>query len=550
MCLLRKIFCLLWCLLLCAVATLAASSAFADGIQPAETCFTGSGGTLLISLGDSLTQGTMNATNNYTNASNNYIQNLAWSLAQSQDICFKQPQLDTDENRIDFITISTNLGVDGADIFTLEGFEYYKRYGVKTSFLTRHYLADRLLPWNLHDMYDTVLYPINLLARAPVSQLDSAIWLINRQAQQNPSARTILIFWCGNNDSSNASLGYGAIRPTYIPLPLDLIEDELAPEIRAIMEIGLQTELISFDPYLLESITRNLTDEEDFRKQYEHCLSRLSSETPFASGAIDIFLCTLPYYSSVGYLFDSDDIEFYFHKVDASYTVPASFKRVTEPGTPIADYTRGDRISLITFLCMYVLLNQGYTPEYVNQVIDTNGVQRDGLVLSEDEQAFIRERIDRFNDIIHEAADQYGHQQVHLVDAGRYLNDVLTGRSDFIVEGKQFARKWGRGNSFTIDGVHPGYTSNANIANYLIAAINEQLGLQAPLTDLSAVMNNDPYVDRDGDGWVPGPDYVSSGITELLFLFKDPDDTDPEIQPEMPDDIWQRISDVLIKIIL
>jgi hypothetical protein len=283
--------------------------------------------------------------------------------------------------------------------------------------------------------------------------------------------------------------------------------------------------------------------------QYEHCLSRLTGETPFAAGAIDIFLCTLPYYSSVGYLFDSDDIEFFFRKVNSSYTVPDSFKRVSEAGTPVTDYTRGDRIALITFLCMYVLLNQGYEPVHVNQVIEENGQQRDGMVLSEDEQAFIRGRIDRFNDIIRDAAAQYG-PQMHVIDSGQYMNDILTGTQSITVAGKSFIRKWGRGNSFTIDGVHPGYTAHANIANYLVTAINEQLGLQAPLTDLAAVMQRDPYVDKDADGWVPGPDYAASGITDLLFLFKDPDDTDPENQPEMPPDIWQRISDALLEIIL
>jgi hypothetical protein len=95
--------------------------------------------------------------------------------------------------------------------------------------------------------------------------------------------------------------------------------------------------------------------------------------------------------------------------------------------------------------------------------------------------------------------------------------------------------------------VHPGYTGHALIANMVLEGLNAGLGLNAPGYDLSTVMASDVYVDRDGDGWVPGPDYQPTGLTELLFLFRDPDDADPQVQVQLPDDVWDEISNVLLQ---
>ena len=76
--------------------------------------------------------------------------------------------------------------------------------------------------------------------------------------------------------------------------------------------------------------------------------------------------------------------------------------------------------------------------------------------------------------------------------------------------------------------------------------MNELQEVPAPLYDLSEIMQHDPYVDNDGDGWVSGPQYEAKGLTELLFLFKDPDDSDATVQPELPVDVWTRISDIIL----
>ncbi|MFQ5721950.1 MAG: hypothetical protein ACE5GI_05625, partial [Candidatus Aminicenantales bacterium] len=88
-------------------------------------------------------------------------------------------------------------------------------------------------------------------------------------------------------------------------------------------------------------------------------------------------------------------------------------------------------------------------------------------------------------------------------------------------------------------------------------AFESVLGLNTPTYNLSSVLSTDPYVDRDGDGWVKGPDYKASGRTKILFLFKDNDGdygTDTEgkavIDTMTADEVWQEISDALLEEII
>lgn len=509
---------------------------------------------VLIGLGDSLTHGTMDGTNNALNTLHAYLQKIAEALGQVTPLTFSQPLFDAQEQRLEPFRVPTNLGVDGADAFSVEGIEYYKRVGVDESFITTDYLCDKLLPRRLQDKYDKVLYPINVLAHqgAPppcntpcVSQMDAAIWLLNERVQQAEGGKAAFIFWVGNSDSSTATLGAGGSNPTFLPLPLEQIEPELTPAVRLLFHLGLQDGALSFSPYTQANIERNLTEPQDFVDQYEHLLSRLETAGTLRTGQVELFLLTLPYYSSVGYLFDSEDLEYYLRKLNPAYTVPPTFQRVAPPGGPITDVVKGDRISLLTFGMMYTLLSTGYAVEYVNQVLEINGQQRDDLVLSEAEQRYIMARIDGFNATIKSAAAAHG-PHVHLVDIGQYVNDALTGKITVVVGDHVLSRKWVRGSSFSFDGVHPGYIGQALVANFVLVRLNEVLGVLAPLYDLAQILPSDPYVDADGDGWAPGPGYQASGLTELLFLFKDPNDADPAVQVQLPPDVWDQISAVFL----
>ena len=504
---------------------------------------------LLIGMGDSLTHGTMDATNNFINTFNAYLQRIAFSLASEVRLHFRQPFFDLQEKRIRPFLVPTNLAVDGADAFTVEGISYYKRAGTDESVVSPDLLADKLLPWRLKDNYDKVLYPINLLARQPMSQIDSAIWLLNRATSGAGVDRILVMFWVGNNDSGSAALGAGGSNPEFLPIPLDEIAPEIKPLLRLLLEFGRATGVVSFEPYTQAAIERNLTDLGDFVGQYDHLLTRLEAGSNSCGAEVDYLLLTLPYYSAVGYLFDSDDLEFYLQKINDDYLVPTSFKTVPPPGEPVSNPFQGDRVSLLTFGFMYVLLASGYSVDYVNQILEMEGQQQDGLVLSEEEQRFIMSRIDDFNETIKTAAASRG-PNFHLIDIGQHLNDTFTGKTKIIVNDKVLSRKWIRGGGFSFDGVHPGYTGQSVVTNFIVEQINAALCLDAPLYDLSPIHARDPYVDHDEDGWAPGPNYEASGLSELLFLFKDPDDTDLAVGVELPPDVWDLISDILLREIL
>ena len=119
----------------------------------------------------------MNATNNQVNTENAYLQRVADKLSTVVDLRFTQPYYDFTEKRIKPFTIPTNLGVDGSDSFTMEGLEYYKRVGGQLpNAVSPSLLCNRVLLLGNADDYDKVLYPINLLAGKPVSQVDAAVW--------------------------------------------------------------------------------------------------------------------------------------------------------------------------------------------------------------------------------------------------------------------------------------------------------------------------------------------------------------------------------------
>jgi lysophospholipase L1-like esterase len=500
---------------------------------------------LLVGIGDSLTHGTMDAANNAVATQNAYLQKIADRLADVTRLRFKQPLYDLQENRQQPYAVPTNLAVDGADVFSIEGYRYYKRGGTAANELTTGFLADKALPFQFKDDYDKVLYPINLLAGKDVSQVDAAVWQLTTGAKLSRAQKAVVVLWIGNNESSGAALGTGGT-PERQPIPFDQIKGELPRGLRLLMRFAQRTGEISFAPYTQASIAQQLTEVADFTAQLGHVLDRLATESAGSPADIDYVLLTLPYYSSVGYLIDSEDLEFYLRKYDPAYTVPPSFKRVAPDGQPITNPTQGDRVALLTFGMMVSLMATGHSAADVNAVLqNADGTQNDGMVLSEAEQQFIMQRIDAYNAAIHAAAAAHG-PQVHVVDVGTMLNQVLTGQVPVEIDGHPISRKWTRGGSFSLDGVHPGYVGQAFIANAVIQALNDAFGWGAASYDLSQVRAVDPYADHDGDGWAPGPAETPPGIAELLFLLTDPDDANPAVQAQIPADVWDRIAAILI----
>ena len=154
--------------------------------------------TMLIGIGDSLSQGTMDATNNYTNTLNAYLQKVAVALKTVMPLSFSQPLFDNNGQRPPPYIVPTNLGVDGADVFTLEGLEYHKRVGAVEDVVSERYLADKTFPTEFEDKSDQVLYPINLFSQQDVSQIDSAEWLIEKGAPVIGVDKAAVVLWIGN----------------------------------------------------------------------------------------------------------------------------------------------------------------------------------------------------------------------------------------------------------------------------------------------------------------------------------------------------------------
>ncbi len=473
--------------------------------------------TTLLAVGDSLTQGTRDATNNQYHLQNAYLQKVASKLSLVLPLKFNQAWLDVNGTRLNPLTIPTNLGIDGEDIFSVEGYEYYKRAGTSSNYISSDYLCDRLQPYLFTDMHDKVLYPINLLAGKPVSQIDALIWHLN-----NRSGPAIVIFWVGNNDAALSTLGLGGKNPQYLPIPFDQIKDRLSPVVSYLLNFGRNQGVIAFEPFTAEQIEHNLTDMADFQTQ----LNRLVARMNLNRSGVKYFFLTYPYYPEVGYLMGKDDLEFYLTG-KLGYPVPSAFD---------------GRISLLTFFCLYELAREGYT-ERLDAILGNNA-----LVMSTDEVQIIKDRIDLFNSAVKSLS---GRPNAYIIDTGDKLNQSFS--SGLPVGTYLLTRNWGRGGSFSLDGVHPGHTVHTHIANIILQGINFALGLNAPLWDLASVVSSDPYVDFDGDGWVAGPNLAPSGRTKILYLFKDYQEGVPGpavIDLMAPADVWSLISSALLEEII
>jgi len=327
-----------------------------------------------------------------------------------------------------------------------------------------------------------------------------------------------VLFWVGNNDAALATLGLGGSNPMYLPIPYDQIKDKLKPVISYLLGYGRSKGALAFDPYTSGNIARNLTEVTDFNRQFDSVISRI----PLNQANTRFFFLTYPYYCEVGYLMDKDDLQFYLSKL--GYSVPSY----------------NGRVSLLTFICMYALLKDGEIGRLAKILGDG------GLILDESERSTIKSRIDYFNTKVNSLSGSY----VHKVPAADKLNQAFS--SGLEVGGKKLTRNWGRGNAFSFDGVHPNHTVHAYIANIVL---EEMAKLNSKITtyNLASILQNDPYIDRDGDGWMPGPDYKASGRTKILFLFKDHQEGvfGPAVIDTMSSaEVWDIISDALWEEIL
>jgi hypothetical protein len=112
----------------------------------------------------------------------------------------------------------------------------------------------------------------------------------------------------------------------------------------------------------------------------------------------------------------------------------------------------------------------------------------DAQVLTAEEVAIIRERVNQFNDVIRTVAAE---NQAVLVDINAAFNQVA---ANGLLIGTKRLTNLPLGGIFSLDGVHPTYTAQAWVALQIVNTLNATLGLNLPPIDVASIMAADPLV--------------------------------------------------------
>lgn len=322
-------------------------------------------------------------------------------------------------------------------------------------------------------LLDELLAPLPEWAGMTLSQLEAAEYL----ADLYPNKTKVFTLWIGNNDVLEAVIRDNGARMT-------------ESEIRAFLSDAREG-------HDLTSMENNLSEIVDRLAMFPDS---------------HVFIANLPYVTQIGFLLNETDLERLaaFPLADVTALAPGQsvglgpFLNPDQPDQSIARGLGMDNFSL-------------------NGLIFGTLAASDGYSLSAAEAQIINDRVDAVNDHIAFLAQAYSN--VTLVDANGLFQDLLDGRFVF---GNDMIYKTLGGGAFSLDGVHPSDTGYALVANEFIAAINfSGMDLRIPEVDVLDVWAVDPYIDVDGDFYVPGPDLTT--ISPLLTPLADCDDTDPDV---------------------
>jgi len=316
-----------------------------------------------------------------------------------------------------------------------------------------------------NDLLDLLMSPIPKKINKEVSQLEAALYV----AGLHPSKKIIFTLWTGNNDVLWSVINnYGT---------------EITP--KKINEYLNDTEA----EHDLASVKRNLT----------YVVNKLK-----AVPNSHVFIGTLPYMTRPAFFFSKEDIE-----------------RLSQyPNPNITALTNGESLGFGPFLTLAGSGIFGYTSS--NKLANTYIAQLpETYKLSKDEIAIADKRIDEINNYI-KSLEEKG--KVSIVNTFEVFQSVYSNRVE--IDGHKIYKTFGCG-GFSFDAFHPSNTTHAMLANKFIKKINESLNLSIPMVDVKAIFVNDPYQDRDGDYFAPGPGAKIIG-SETLTLF-DCDDTNKNI---------------------
>lgn len=318
------------------------------------------------------------------------------------------------------------------------------------------------------DYIAELLQPIPVTTGAPVTQLDAAEYVAG--LYDDSDLKIITLFIGGNDIMGTVIAGNGT----------ELTSDAIS----AFLE---DTE----NGHDLDSVKSNLNT-------IVERLTRIPNS--------HVFVANIPSVTGIAGLLNADDIE-----------------RMAVFDSPEVSLLSEDQyIGLGPFIGLAPVLAADNT--YLN-----GGIQQilgvDGYYLTGDEISLISTRAAEISAHISDLVSQY--DNLYLVDVVSMFDKILAG--EVSVGGTVIGRGYNAG-MFSMDGFHPSNTGYALIADEFIKTINlTGIVEEVPQVDLESVWNNDPYNDKDGDGYIAGPGLAPGGesIIDITFTaLLDCDDTD------------------------
>ena len=312
-------------------------------------------------------------------------------------------------------------------------------------------------------LLNLLMSPIPTLVKKPVSQLEAALYV----AGLHPDKKIIFTLWTGNNDVLWAVINnYG----------------------QEITESHIHAYLNNTDAqHDLNSVKNNLTE--------------IVNQLKAVPGS-HIFIGTLPYMTRPAFFFSKEDIE----------------RLAQFPNPNITALAEGESIGFGPFLHLasagtFSAQSSNLTANAaISQLTDTHK-------LSLNEIAIVDERIDQINKHIQSLASP---GKVTVVNTFSIFQKVYTNSVE--INGHKIFKTFGCG-GFSFDAFHPSNTTHAMLANVFIEKINESLNLSIPLINIQSIFEKDPYQDRDGDHFSPGPGADIVGSEVVHYQLFDCDDT-------------------------
>jgi lysophospholipase L1-like esterase len=553
----------------------------------------------LITLGDSLTNGTTDAAIRYEGQKNNWSQVLADQLKYKVKLNYQQPYMNPDFTRRDRdpdtneVCLPTNLAVDGQYLQSMQTHTTCgnTNYGLDDCTNTADSSGREIKTTRVMGPYQEKDY-----ADKPLSQLTAA--KVAMETYSDITDNFIIMIWIGNNDTNG----------------------------KAVVNVD-----DPFGNYTTAALDNNMTSVANFRDGksgnwlgYEAMVKSLQDYAAKKGYNADFFIMTLPDVSNMGWLFSKAEVEYYYQIAAGCDTgtwnnCNADKKAMAQQILGNLDDATGDKINLLIFGlgflgihwinntdCMDIdsIFNLDFG---VGDLCDLGGVSGianfstnkvmefilfggfkfsfdygvgefnlefpavyngTGAILDNTEKLMVSDRIAAFNGIINNAGASLG---VPVIDMGTILDDAMEGTVPVEVtvgvENITLMREWNRGGGFSMDGIHPSNTSHAYIAQKAIDVLNGELPYLAadPVEhpDLDLIAAADGYLtDSDGDDWVVGATWGPTTaenmnvphqeITEMLHKFKDVKDTDTNFQNSVgknvdnPGEIFEILGPVFI----